>query len=215
MEPISRRTADAIVTAFQNEIGQPNPGQHQIYKPGERGPNLLPAMNHNLMSRLTADPCPACFGAGRAISALLLVQAVSHCFHIPMIIKPSQKGTPVRAGPPEEEFVPGSAAPVLIIDNKCNKGHIGHMTYGGMTCTGIWELPPAVGLEAEFAQGLCGTTSRDGGDDRDGGESSDMEVGSTPSTMAERSLAVLRMPVADLRAKPWYALTYRNRLDPS
>ena len=43
MEPISRRTADAIVADFQNKARQPNPEQHQIYKPGERGAKLLPA----------------------------------------------------------------------------------------------------------------------------------------------------------------------------
>ena len=36
VEPISRRTADAIVTAFQIATRQPNPGRHRIHRPGER-----------------------------------------------------------------------------------------------------------------------------------------------------------------------------------
>ena len=155
------------------------------------------------MARLTADPCPAYFGPGRAISALPLVEAVSFAFCIPMIIKSAQEDLPVRVGPPEEEFVPGSAAAVLIID--C-KGRLGHMTYGGTTSTEIWDTPRAedVGPKADFARRLCGMRSQEGGDDRDGEGGSDMEVGATT--------AVLRTPVADLRAKPWYELTYTNQL---
>ena len=131
------------------------------------------------------------------------MSAVSYYFRIPMIIKSAQEGTEIRVGPGGEEFVEGSAAAVLIIDSK---GRLGHMTYHGQRSTGIWETPRAedVGPKADFARRLCGMRSQEGGDDRDGEGGSDMEVGATT--------AVLRTPVADLRAKPWYELTYTNQL---
>ena len=40
IEPISRQTAHAMVTAFQVATRHPNPGQHWICKPGEPGADL-------------------------------------------------------------------------------------------------------------------------------------------------------------------------------
>ena len=112
------------------------------------------------------------FGPGRAINALLLLQAVSSCFCIPIIVKSAQEGTEIRVGPGEEEFVPGSAAAVLVIDHK---DRVGHMTYDGLRSKGIWEIPRAedVGQKADFARRPCGMRSRDGADDGGCGEIAD------------------------------------------
>ena len=112
------------------------------------------------------------FGPGRAINALPLLQAVSYCFCIPIIIESAQEGTEIRVGPGEEEFVPGSAAAVLVIDHK---DRVGHMTYDGLRSKGIWEIPRAedVGQKADFARRPCGMRSRDGADDGGRGELAD------------------------------------------
>ena len=134
----------------------------------------------------------SCFGPGRAINALLLLQAVSYCFCIPIIIESAQEGTEIRVGPGEEEFVPGSAAAVLVIDHK---DRVGHMTYDGLRSKGIWEIPRAedVGQKADFARRPCGMRSRDSEDD--------MEVG---ASTARRPLGFLHKLTANLRADPRY-----------
>ena len=120
-----------------------------------------------------------CFGPGRAINALLLLQAVSYCFCIPIIIKSAQEGTEIRVGPGEEQFVPGSAAAVLIVDHK---DRVGHMTYDGLRSKGIWEIPRAedVGQKADFARWPCGMRSRDGADDGGCGEIADETAAPLP-----------------------------------